>query len=393
MDINVILDIGLILLAAVVAASVIKYVRLPRITSYIVMGVLIGPSFLNLVSPELMKHSDLFTNVALSFIAFDLGKKFSLEKLKSIGLPVFGITISQVLTTFGLVSLAVYFLMNTPPEIAMLYGAIACATAPAATILVVREFEAEGRFADTLLGTVALDDGIGILIFAVVFAVAESFAGIDAGAGNPLVRGLIDSSREIFGAVILGTVLGTLLSQLPRVIDKSSTLMIYTLGVIMFNTGLCIHFGLSALLANMALGIAVENISEEGVKFFGAVEKIESPFYVLFFVLAGAHLQIGMIPAMSLLGVVYLVSRVAGKTGGTWLGAALAGEDKTVRRFMGLALLPQAGVALGFALIVKSAFPSEGPDIFLIITATTVFFEILGPVLTEAALKASGEID
>lgn len=393
MDINVILDIGLILLAAVVAASVIRYIGLPRITSYIIMGVLIGPSLLDLISPELLKHSNLFTSVALSFIAFDLGKKFSLDKLRSIGLPVFGITTAQVLSTFGLVFLSVYLLMGARPEIAMLYGAIACATAPAATILVAREYKAEGRFTDTLLGTVALDDGVGILIFALVFALARSFAGIDAEAGNPMMSGLIDSFREIFGAVFLGTALGLLLSQLPRVIKKSSTLMIYTLGLIMFNTGLCIHFGLSVLLANMALGITVENISEKDVEFFGAVERIESPFYVLFFVLAGAHLKIGMIPAMSALGVVYLLSRVAGKTGGAYLGAALVGEDKTLRRYMGLALLPQAGVALGFAIIVKSAFPSGGSEIFLVVTATTVFFEILGPVLTRTALKAAGEAD
>lgn len=393
MDINAILDIGLILLAAVVAASVIRYIRLPRITSYIIMGVLIGPSLLDLISPELLEHSDLFTNVALSFIAFDLGKKFSLDKLRSIGLPVFGITTAQVLSTFGLVFLAVYLVMGARPEIAMLYGAIACATAPAATILVAREYKAEGRFTDTLLGTVALDDGMGILMFALVFALAKSFAGIDAETGNPLMSGLIDSFREIFGAVFLGTALGLLLSQLPRVIKKSSTLMIYTLGVIMFNTGLCIHFGLSVLLANMALGITVENISEKDVEFFGAVERIESPFYVLFFVLAGAHLKIGMIPAMSALGVVYLLSRVAGKTGGAYLGAALVGEDKTVRKYMGLALLPQAGVALGFAIIVKSAFPSRGSEIFLVVTATTVFFEILGPVFTRTALKAAGEAD
>jgi len=391
MAINAILDIGLILLAAVAAASVIRYIRMPRITSYIIMGVLIGPSLLNLVSPELLKHSDLFTNIALSFIAFDLGRKFSTDKLKSIGMPVFGITTAQVLITFGLVFLAVYLLMDIRPEIAMIYGAIACATAPAATILVVREYKAEGRFTDTLLGTVALDDGMGILMFAVVFALARSFAGIGAESGNPLLSGLIHSSREIFGAVLLGAVLGGLLSQLPRIISKSSTLMIYTLGIIMFNTGLCIHFGLSVLLANMALGITVENISEKDVEFFGAVERIESPFYVLFFVLAGAHLKIGMIPAMSILGVVYLLSRVAGKIAGTWLGAALMGEDKPVRRYMGLALLPQAGVALGFALIVKSAFPSGGSEIFLVITATTVFFEILGPILTESALKAAGE--
>jgi len=393
LDINVILDIGLILLAAVVAASVIRYIRLPRITSYIIMGVLIGPSLLDLISPELLEHSNLFTSVALSFIAFDLGKKFSLDKLRSIGLQVFGITTAQVLSTFGLVFLAVYLLMGNRSEIAMLYGAIACATAPAATILVAREYKAEGRFTDTLLGTVALDDGVGILMFALVFALARSFAGIDTEAGNPLMSGLLDSFREIFGAVFLGTALGLLLSQLPRVIKKSSTLMIYTLGVIMFNTGLCIHFGLSVLLANMALGITVENISEKDVEFFGAVERIESPFYVLFFVLAGAHLKIGMIPGMSVLGLVYLLSRVAGKTGGAYLGAALVGEDKTVRRYMGLALLPQAGVALGFALIVKSAFPSGGSEIFLVVTATTVFFEILGPVLTRTALKAAGEAD
>jgi NhaP-type Na+/H+ or K+/H+ antiporter len=177
MHINAILDIGVILLAASFGAAVIKFTKLPRITSYIIIGIIIGPSLANLVSPGLMDTSDLFTNIALSFIAFDLGRKFSLERIREIGKNVMVIAALQVIVTLLLVTFTIYLLMAKPFHIAIIYGAIACATAPAATILVAKQLKAEGKFTDTLLGIVALDGGLGILVFALVFAVAGNIAG------------------------------------------------------------------------------------------------------------------------------------------------------------------------------------------------------------------------
>jgi Kef-type K+ transport system membrane component KefB len=390
MHINAILDIGVILLAASFGAAIIKFTKLPRITSYIIIGIIIGPSLVNLVSPGLMDTSDLFTNIALSFIAFDLGRKFSLERIREIGKNVIVIAVLQVIVTLLMVTFTIYILMANPFHIAVIYGAIACATAPAATMLVAKDLNAEGKFTDTLLGIVALDDGLGILVFALVFAVAGNIAGAHTEV-NPIISGLKHSLVEIFGAAILGILLGWILCHLPKVIEKSENLMIYTLGIILFNTGLCIHFELSVLLASMALGITVENLSEADVKLFHAVEKIESPFFVLFFVLAGAHLKIDMVTGMSVIGLIYILSRMAGKVGGAYVGSLLIKAEPIVKKWMGLSLLPQAGVALGFALIVKSAFPDRGQEIFFVITASTVFFEMVGPIFTKISLNSAGE--
>lgn len=390
MHINAILDIGVILLAASFGAALMKFTKLPRITSYIIIGIIIGPSLAGLVSPGLMDTSDLFTNLALSFIAFDLGRKFSLERIREIGKNVMVIAVLQVIVTLLVVAFSIYLLIAQPLHIAVIYGAIACATAPATTILVAKQLKAEGKFTDTLLGVVALDDGLSILIFALVFAVSGSIAGTHTEA-NPIISELTHAFIEIFGALVLGIVLGWILSHLPKLIEKSENLMIYTLGIILFGTGLCIHFDLSVLLASMALGITVENLSKSDVKFFHAIEKIESPFYVLFFVLAGAHLKIEMVTGISWIGLIYILSRTAGKVGGAYAGSFLVKAEAVVKKWMGLSLLPQAGVALGFALIVKSAFPASGQEIFFVITGSTVFFEIMGPIITKISLHGAGE--
>ena len=393
MDINLVLDIGIILLAASLGTAVMEFIQLPRITFYIIIGIFIGPSFLNIISMRLIENSDLFTNIALSFIAFELGKRFSFERLKSIGKNVFCITFVQIIGTFLIVTLALYLLGGISFPIALIYGAIACATAPAATILVTREYKAEGPFTDTLLGTVALDDGMGIIMFALFFAIAQSIMGGGITGSYTVLTGLIHAFREIFGAIFLGIILGWFLSHLPKIIKKNANTLIYTLGTIIFTTGLCLHFELSVLLANMSLGITVENLHTSKVKFFEVVEKIESPFYVLFFVLAGAHLKISMILNLSLIGFLYLIFRILGKLIGTYLGAKIIHAKEVIEKYLGLAMLPQAGVALGFALIVKSSLSgSAGERIFFVITATTVFFEIAGPILARVSLKKAGEI-
>jgi len=393
MDINAILDIGLILLAATLGASIKEYIKLPRISFYIIIGIIIGPSMLNLVSAGLMESSELLTHIALSFIAFELGKKFSLEKIKKIGKKVFGLAIVQVITTFILVAGGVYFLMNSSLPISLIYGAIASATAPAATILVAKEYNAKGDFTDTLLGTVALDDGLGIIMFALFFAIASSITAGTQANTNPVLMSFLYSCREIIGAVALGVALGWILSHLPRIIEKNANLMIYTLGFILLTTGLSIHFDFSILLANMALGITVENINKSEVKFFDVVKKIESPFYVLFFVLAGAHLKVDMVSHSSLIGGGYILFRILGKISGVYLGGALVNATNIVKNYMGMAMLCQAGVALGFALIVKSSFPGPaGEQVFFVVTATTLFFEIAGPPLRKIALQRAGEL-
>ncbi len=385
---NTALSLGLILLTGFISARFIKRLKIPTITAYLILGILIGPSALSLVSQSILKSSGLISSVVLSFIAFSLGQNFSLEHFKRIGKSVLYISIGEVIGACTLVTLAVWLLLKQPFYVALVFGAIASATAPAATIMVTREYKAKGTFTDTLLGVVALDDAWGIILFAFCLAIARSLTGVH----GIILSGIFHAMFEILGAVIIGSGLGWALSYFSRHITDPSELLIYTLGFILLNTGICLHFGLSVLLANMILGGLLVNINKTSFKFFDALRSIDSPFYLLFFVLAGANLDIKLTATLGLLGLVYIFSCSPGKMLGATIGARIANAEDKVKRYIGFGLVPQAGVALGLALIAKSTFGDTGSIILSTIIATTIIYEIIGPLCTKFALKKAGEI-
>ncbi|MGM0441189.1 MAG: cation:proton antiporter [Elusimicrobiota bacterium] len=392
MTLNVLFSIGIIFLTGVIGATLIKYLKMPNITSYLLVGILIGPEIFNLIPGELLNSAHLFTNIALSFIAFDLGQNFTLKKLRNIGREVAWITVAQIIFSFLLVGLGMYFIVGTEMHIAILLGAIATATAPIAVIMVIREYKARGNFTDTLLGVVALDDGGGIIMFAVFLAVARGMTMVGETLGTLITTGFIEASVEIGGAVLLGIILGVLFANFPKFIDSSISILIYILGFVLINTGISQHFGFSVLLANMSMGIYLANQSGTEYRFFETLNEIEPPFYLLFFVLAGAELQFGMLKHLPLAAGVYFITRFTGKILGSYLGAVAVSARDEVKKYLGMALAPQAGVAIGFALIVKSTFKGiGGEEVFFIIIATTILNEIFGPVFTKIALQKSGE--
>jgi len=390
--VNTAFSLGIILLAGLLSAKLIQKLKIPIITAYILLGVLIGPHALNLVSKSIFDSSGLISNVVLSFVAFSLGQNFSLERFRRIGKSVLFISIGEVLGALLIVTLAIWLLLRQPFYIALIFGAIAPATAPAAVVAVTREYKAKGSFTDTLLGVVAIDDAWGIILFAFCLAIAKSLAGTHKFIVDSAIFGIYNASLEILGAIGVSGILGFLLSKLSKHVTTPSECLIYTLGAILINTGLAIYFGLSVLLASMFLGAVLANMSKSSFKFFDALHSTDPPFYVLFFVLAGANFEIDLLHHVSLLALVYLLTRLPGEMLGATLGAHFAGVSSRIKKYIGLGLAPQAGVALGFALIVKDTFSnSVGGMIFSSILTTTIIYELIGPIFTKYALFKSGD--
>jgi Kef-type K+ transport system membrane component KefB len=386
-----ILSLGFILLAGLLAGKVIRRLKVPAVTAYLLLGVIIGPSVLNLVSESILTSSGLISNIVLGLIAFSIGQNFALERFRKIGRPIIWISVLAAVAPWFLVTVALLLLLRQPFYIALLFGAISSATAPATTMMVVREYKAKGSFTDTLLGVVAIDDAWCLIIFALSFAIAKALA-VHLVSNAFLFRAISHSLLEIIGAFILGGILALVLSYLSRFVTTPADLLIYTLGFIFLNTGLALYFNFSVLLANMCMAAILVNVREASLKFFEALRSIDSPLYLLFFVLAGANLEIGLLKGLGLLGLGYIAFRSLGKIGGSYLGGLIAGVPLRMKNYMGLALLPQAGVALGVALIAKAEFPQIGGIIFSTIVATTVIFELIGPFFTRISLKKAGEI-
>jgi len=388
--VNNLLSAGLILLLGFVGARLLKYVRLPSVTAFLLVGILIGPHVFNLVTEEIFAGADFFTNLVLGIIAFSLGENFRFDKIKEGMKQVIWISIIAALGAWVLVSAAliIYFvIIKLPLYPALVLGAAASATAPAATVLVIREYRSTGYVTELLLKVVAIDDA-WCLIFA---AMAIAF-------GNAMRAEVFDmviifaGLGEIFGAIIVGALLGYITSFFSRFVTTRDELIILILGFILLNVGLSIAFKLSVLLSSMTMGLMVINRARENYKFFEELRSVDAPLYLVFFILSGAHLDFGILYNMGIVGILYVLFRIIGKVYGAKIGAKISSAPKPAENWLGLALTPQAGVALGIGLVAKSTFPDYGNFIFTIIAATTVIFELFGPLLTKYSLQKAGEI-
>lgn len=388
---NTILGLGFILTAGLFSAKLIKRVKFPAVTAYLLLGILIGPALFKLVPERILNSSGLISNIVLGIIAFGIGQNFSRYHLRKIGKPIIWISVLEACGAWIFVTVAFLLILKQPFYVSLIFGAIASATAPAATVMVIREYRARGNFTDTLLGVVAIDDAWCLIIFAISLAISQAVY-THMMVASFLIKVFFNSLLNIFGAFILAGILATLLSLFYRFIRTQTELLIFTLGFIFLNIGLAIWLHLSVLLASMFLGAILINIHRYSFKFFDALKSIDSPLFLLFFVLAGANLEISILPKLGIISFAYLVFRVIGKMTGARLGAQISNASDSIKRYLGWGLVPQAGVALGVALVAKSDFPAAGEMIFTTIIATTVIYELIGPLCTKFALQKAGEV-
>jgi Kef-type K+ transport system membrane component KefB len=314
-------------------------------------------------------------------VAFLLGGKLRINALKKSARKILFISISAAITTAMLVSLSLIG-VGISAEIAILLGCIAAATAPAAILDVVIESGYKGPFSDLLLSIVAIDDVWALILFSVGIAIVASFNGM-LGDVSPLLLII----KDIGGAILLGVAIGLPAAYLTGRVKKGEPSLTEALGIVFVCGGFAIWFEVSFLIAAMVMGAVISNVARHHQYPFHAIEGIEWPFMVIFFVLAGASLEFDALRDISYIGVVYILSRAAGKILGARIGSQFARADNVTKNWMGFALLPQAGVAIGMALVASNSFPEYRQSLLSIVISSTVFFEIIGPIFTRLALR------
>lgn len=383
---EILITFGGLFLVGLLADLVGRYTPLPRVTLLLLAGLLMGPSLLDWLPQFTRDWFPILTNIALAMIGFMLGAKITLSRLNQAGRQVIALSIGIVVTTVVMV-FSVLSLFGVPIEIALLLAGIATATAPAATMDVVNECGAEGKFTDTLLGIVALDDAWGLLVFTLLIAVVQAMSG-QGGVGDALATG----AWEIGGALLLGVVLGVPMAYLTGRIHPGEPTQAEALGLVLLCAGLAVWAEVSYIFAAIVMGSVVANLGKHHERPFHAVKGFEWPFLILFFLLAGASLHLEELSQIGFLGAAYIGLRISGRVLGAHLGGWLCGAEAETRRWMGLALLPQAGIAIGMALLASLRFPEYKDVILPLVLGSSVIFEIFGPVLTRRVLTRMGEV-
>lgn len=404
------LSVSIALLAGLIMTRVFKPLRLPSVTAYLIAGVLIGPycvgalgiEGLGFNSAEAVGKLSLVSEVALGFIAFSIGNEFILSDLKKTGKQALVIGVLQALVATLLVDVALYALHLAMPEKlsvaqTITLGAIATATAPAATLMVVRQYKAKGPLTKLLLPIVALDDAVGLVVFAVSFGIAKTLTSGTVDFISIFVNPLV----EIVCSLGLGALMGWILTQLEKLFNSNTNRLNLTIAVVFLTASLSmldfhigpVHISFSSLLTCMMLGTVFCNICSLSHDLMAAADKWTSPLFALFFVISGAELELSVFGdwAIVIIGAVYIISRSIGKYSGAFASAKLTKCAPQICKYLGITLLPQAGVALGMCTTAMQ-LGDEGALIRNITLFAVLIYELFGPVLTRQALKAAGEI-
>ncbi len=404
------LSVSVALLAGLIMTRLFKKLKLPSVTAYLIAGVLIGPYFLGrlgmdgvgFTSSESVLNLSLISEVALGFIAFSIGNEFRLEEIRKTGRQALIIGVFQALVAALLVDAALIGLCFVMPDKisvpqAITLGAIATATAPAATLMVVRQYKAHGPLTRLLLPIVALDDAVGLVVFAVSFGIAKTMV-----SGNmDLVSIILNPLIEIACSLILGAIMGWVLTQLEKLFNSNTNRLNLTIAIVLLTATLSmmkftvgpIHIQFSSLLTCMMLGTVFCNICPLSHDLMGAADKWTSPIFALFFVISGAELELSVFTnsAIVLIGVVYIIFRSIGKYAGTFFSAKISNCSPEICKYLGITLLPQAGVALGMCTVAMQ-LGEMGNLIRNITLFAVLIYELVGPVFTRMALTAAGEI-
>jgi len=381
---HALLLLGGLFILGLAADEIGRRTRLPRVTLLILLGVLAGPAGFAVLPSELGDWYKFLASAALTMIAFLLGGALSRAEMCRHGRQILAISIAVVTTTVIVVGVGLT-LLGASPVLALLLAGIATATVPAATQDVIRQSGAEGEFTQTLRGIVAVDDAWGLIAFSLVVIGADMLAG--NGASASLAGGL----WELFGAFAVGAAVGFPAAYLTGRLRPGEPIQAEALAAVFLCAGMAIWLEVSFLLSVIVAGAIIVNFAQHHTRAFHEIENIEWPFLILFFVLAGASLQTHRWWEYGLMKGVYILLRIAARFAGAWIGAGPGRAPETHRRWMGAALLPQAGVAVGMALVAADRFPGLREEILTITIVSTIAFEIFGPVATRLALDKAGE--
>lgn len=391
LELNTFIYLAMALFLALLSGKIIRLLKLPNVTGYLIMGLIAGPYCLKLFPANVIENFSIISDVALAFIAFSIGAEFRLSYLRKIGKAPIIIAFCEA---FGgvLVVLAVLLLTGHDFSFSLVLSAIAAATAPAATLMVVKQYKAKGPVTSTLLPVVAIDDAAALIAFGIAVAIVNA---LSPDSSTSLLETILSPVWEIFGSLIFGGLLGLLFTQLTKWFTGRGNRLAITYALIFLSVGVSDITGFSSLLVCMAMSAVYINTSRKKISnvVFEQTDRMTPPIFMLFFFLSGADLDIGLLPSVGVIGLIYIVCRVIGKVSGAALGSKISHAEPVVQKYLGFTLLPQAGVAIGLATTSLTVVPQYGAQIRTIILCGTVIYELFGPLVTKLALTKAGEIE
>lgn len=394
---NTVLAIGIIVIVGFLGGLASGKLKFPRITGYIVVGILLSPSLLNIIPTGTIENLNIITDIVLGIIAYLIGGSLHWENLRKSKGGITWITLLQSLGAWFLVTLVLALLghLIIPNEtfwqtyfpIAFIIGAVSCATAPAATMAIISEYKAKGPLTTTLLAVVALDDAIAVIALAIALGICQ-----------PLVNGGNVSFYQMLGipflhiveSVAIGIVFAIALVYISRLVRSRELLLVVVFGMLMLCVGITSYLGVSSILASMVIGFIVVN-KVKRQEMFSVVEEIEDVLFAMFFVLAGLHFDLSVLEIAGMLALLIVLARCAGKYFGARTGAKVSHASDSVKKYLGFALLPKAGVTVGLILLAALEFPTFGALMVNAVLASTIINELIAPPLTKYAILKAGE--
>lgn len=398
MGLQILLDLGLIIAIGLLSGKLAKFLHLPNATGYLIGGLLIGPSLLNLVSNNLFPSLEVFSVVALGFIAFSIGNEMKISYFKRVGTKPIVIAFFEAFLAviFVFIALIVYFairgdLTNVNIRFSLVLASIAAATAPAATMLVVRQYKAKGKLTEMLMSVVAIDDSIAVLLFGIGVAITNAVNPNIAHAS--LIMQILEPVFEILISLGIGGLLGIVLVLGTKWFTGRGNQISLVVAAVLLTTFLTDHFGGSYILGCMTLGAVFANFSKKYEEVNGLIYFFTPPIYIVFFVFSGVEIDMTVLLEVGVIGIVYIIFRLAGKVIGASTGAIITKQEPKIVKYLGYSLMPQAGVAIGLSLIAAHVLtPELGSQIKAIILASSVIYGLVGPVVTKYSLGKAGEL-
>lgn len=397
---TIVISVAIMLLCGFALTRITKLLKLPNVTAYIITGILIGPYCLNLVPESVTANTSFLPDIALAFIAFSTGQFFRLNALKGNGMKVLIITVAEACIASIFVFIAVYYVLKMDLAFSIVLAALASATAPASTMMTIRQTGARGDFVNTLLQVVALDDVVGLLAYSIAISLALASSISDSSSGFDFANVILPLLMNI-ACVILGALSGVLLKILiPEKRSKDNKLII-SVAILFGFCGVCQILGVSPLLGCMFMATVYVNITDDD-KLFKQLNNFSPPILLLFFVRSGVGFELNALSgshnsggvSLLMLGIVYFLVRIAGKYAGAFIGCFATHKDKLVRNYLGLALIPQAGVAIGLAELGARTLGGEmGSALRTVILASSVLYELIGPACAKLSLSLSHSYD
>lgn len=386
---NELISVGVILLLALLAGHIVKFLRIPEVTGYLLTGVVLGSSVLGWISESNLAALSVLSDVALGLILFSIGTVFELETLRAIGKKLGLVVLCEAALTCVLIAVAELVAGESWPR-ALLLGVMAIETAAASTLMVLRECNADGPLTRLLTGVFAVDNLLALLLFNIVVT-AIQFTHNSGISAESLGASVFRIAWQFLGAIALGYVIGFILAAWSRRAVEHGEQLILLAGCVLLCVGTAKWLDVSALVANLAIGATVVNLSQSSRRLFESLTKTDPPLYAIFFVLAGANLEANKLASLGLAGAIYVGGRLVGKLAGSFLGVRIAGIGGMERKWLPPTMLAQAGLAVGLTLTLSRRLPEIGAQVTTIVLAAVIIFEVIGPLGVRLGITRGGE--